>query len=98
MSNDIDLPAGFRPVYPLRDAFSTLAISAPTGYRLIETGELRTYQIGARRYVAGTELVRFIREREQVAGNVDASRSADRARRGRAGANKRHGTEPPEAA
>ena len=36
---------------PIREAFkANLGISAPTGYRLIADGTLKTLKIGARRY------------------------------------------------
>ena len=65
MASTLDLPVGFRPTYPVREAFDALRVSPPTGYRLIASGELQTYMIGARRYVSGAELARFISEREQ---------------------------------
>lgn len=65
MPSTLDLPVGFRPTYPVREAFNELRVSPPTGYRLISSGELQTYTVGSRRYVSGAELARFIREREQ---------------------------------
>jgi predicted DNA-binding transcriptional regulator AlpA len=53
---------------PIKEAFKTnLGISAPTGYRLIADGTLRTLKIGSRRYTT----LRFLNEAvEKLAGKA----------------------------
>lgn len=39
-----------RKAIPIREGFSRLNISHPTGYRLINAGKLRSFKIGRKRY------------------------------------------------
>lgn len=42
--------------YPIREAFKTLQVSPPTGYKLIHSGVLKTYKIGRRRYATAEQI------------------------------------------
>jgi excisionase family DNA binding protein len=51
------------------EAAAWLGCSRDTLERLIQRGELRSFKIGAARYVSAQELRRFVAEREQAAGS-----------------------------
>ena len=59
-----EAPPGLRPSYPFREGLQTLGVSPTTGYQLLKDGALRTYLVGRKRFISGTEIARFIRERE----------------------------------
>jgi hypothetical protein len=42
-------PRRFDPVYGVREAFEVHRISAPTGYSLVHSGQIKTYRIGTSR-------------------------------------------------
>lgn len=63
--------------YPLMQAFARLSIGRVTGYGLISAGQLRSFTIGRRRYIAARELQRFIRTRiEETARETPEQRAA----------------------
>lgn len=45
---------------PILQAFKVLGVSKPKGYELVNTGQLRSYKIGARRYTTRPVLRDFI--------------------------------------
>ncbi len=48
---------------PILRAFKVLGVSKPKGYELVNTGQLRTYKIGVRRYTTRPVLRDFIEAR-----------------------------------
>ena len=94
--HDNSLPTGFKPVYPILDAFRELGVSNPKGYELVNSGELETYTIGVRRFTTGAALSRLIESR--ISDGVDPRVSRVRSAAGALGAAKRHSNKPPEAA
>lgn len=57
-----------QPVYSMAEAFEALRMSRATGYELVNSGRLRTYTVGRRRYISGEALIEFVRGREQAEG------------------------------
>jgi excisionase family DNA binding protein len=48
---------------PILQAFKALGVSKPKGYELVNSGELRTYKIGTRRYTTRPVIREFIESR-----------------------------------
>jgi len=55
---------------PIREGFTRLGISHPTGYAEIHAGRLRTFKIGRRRYVTEEALDEYVAERERDSSEV----------------------------
>jgi excisionase family DNA binding protein len=45
---------------PLTEAANAIGISRSSLYRLLDSGEIRTRQVGGRRFITKTELRRFV--------------------------------------
>jgi hypothetical protein len=67
--------------YPIREAFRRLSIGTTTGHSLVKNGELRTYRIGARRYVTKQALQDLISKRLAESLNESAASRAAKVQR-----------------
>jgi excisionase family DNA binding protein len=64
MANDVQERMAYRP----EEAARALGCSRDTIFKLLASGQLRGWHIGAARLISGDEIRRFIREREEEAG------------------------------
>jgi len=71
--------------YPILDGFSRLGCKPVTGYGLVNSGELETFTIGARRYVTEEALRRFIEKRIAESFNESAKDRAKKVQKAVAG-------------
>lgn len=63
MATETETRLAFRP----EEAAHALACSRATIFKLLASGELKGWRIGAARLISADEIKRFIREREQAA-------------------------------
>ena len=56
--------------YSIREVLDgPLPVARPTLYELINSGQLRTFKVGRRRFVTDTALSEFFERREQAVGS-----------------------------
>jgi hypothetical protein len=56
---------------PVQEGYRALGVSVRTGADLVKSGKLKTFLIGARRYVTTQELQRFIKRRIRESAAAD---------------------------
>ena len=69
MTNDVEERMAFRP----GEAARALGCSRDMIFKLLASGELKGWRIGAARLISADEIRRFIREREEEANAGDVS-------------------------
>lgn len=69
MTNKVEERLAYRP----EEAARALGCCRDTIFKLLASGELKGWRIGAARLISADEIRRFIREREQAAGDDDGS-------------------------
>jgi hypothetical protein len=67
-----------KPQYPVREGFTLIGVSPPTGYGLIHDGILETYMVGRRRYVSATGIdacIERLKQNKKKPGPAPKSRA-----------------------
>ena len=72
------MTVGQKLCWPILEGYERLNLGATAGAALVKSGQLKTFMIGARRYVTEAELQRFIAKRMREYARETAE---DRAKR-----------------